>query len=77
MNLKNRFKNKTFWIALIPATLLFLQSIFSAFGISFDLENLQSQLIAVIESFFIILAILGIVIDPTTPGILDGDENNN
>ncbi len=77
MDLKNRFKNKAFWIALIPATLLFLQSIFSAFGVSFDLENLQSQLIAVIESLFIILAILGIVIDPTTPGILDGDKSDD
>lgn len=70
-NLKARAKNKVFWIALIPAILLFIQSIFSVFGITLDLTELGDKLVAVVEAAFIVLTILGVVTDPTTKGLSD------
>lgn len=73
-NLKARAKNKVFWIALIPAILLFIQSIFSVFGVHIDLTELGDKLIAVVEAAFIVLTILGVVTDPTTKGLSDSNK---
>lgn len=66
-----RFKNKTFWLALIPAFLLLLQTVGAVFGFSFDFANISDKLLAVVEALFMVLAILGIVVDPTTEGLKD------
>ena len=69
-----RFKNKTFWLALIPALLLFAQSVAALLGISLDLSGLSDKLIAVIEAAFTVLVILGVVVDPTTSGVGDSEQ---
>lgn len=74
LNLKARAKNKVFWIALIPAILLLIQTICAVFGIAIDLSTLGDRLIAVVEAIFIVLAILGIVTDPTTKGLSDSSK---
>lgn len=66
-----RFKNKSFWIALIPAILLLIQAVANVFGYSFDFSELGTKLIEVVEAVFVLLTILGIVVDPTTRGIGD------
>ena len=66
-----RIKNKIFWIALIPAVLLLVQTVCSVFGIELDFGSLQEKLIAVVNALFAVLAILGIVADPTTEGLYD------
>ena len=66
-----RVKNKTFWVSLIPALLLLIQVIASVFGYTLDLGELGNKLLAVVEALFTVLAILGIVVDPTTQGIED------
>jgi len=71
INWKVRIKNKNFWIALIPALLLLIQAIAAVFGFTLDLSELQQKLLAVINALFLVLAILGIVTDPTTQGISD------
>lgn len=71
INWKVRLKNKNFWIAIIPATLLLVQVIASVFGFTLDLGDLGNKLLAVVNAAFGVLAILGIVTDPTTPGITD------
>ena len=73
INWKVRIKNKTFWIAIIPATLLLIQSVAFVFGITLNLGDLGNRLLAVVESVFVILAILGVVTDHTTAGISDSD----
>lgn len=73
INWKVRFKNKAFWVALIPAVLLLVQVIAAVFGFTIDLGDLGNKLLAVVEALFTVLAILGIVVDPTTKGI--GDSN--
>ena len=71
INWKVRIKNKIFWIALIPAVLLLVQTVCSVFGIELDFGSLQDKLIALVNALFAVLAILGIVADPTTEGLYD------
>lgn len=69
-----RIKNKSFWIALIPAVLLLIQVVAAVFGITLDLGDLGNKLLAVVNAVFSILTILGIVVDPTTSGITDSKQ---
>ena len=66
-----RLKNKTFWLSFIPAMLLLIQVVASVFGFTLDLGELGEKLLAVVNAVFAVLAILGIVTDPTTAGISD------
>ena len=66
-----RLKNKTFWLSLIPAVLLLVQVVAAVFGFTLDLGELGEKLLAVVNAVFAVLAILGIVTDPTTAGIGD------
>jgi len=38
MNWKTRIKNKTFWLALVPAILLLAQVVAVPFGYKFDID---------------------------------------
>lgn len=66
-----RVKNKTFWIALIPALLLLVQVCAAPFGYQWDFAGLNEQLTAIVNALFAVLTILGIVADPTTSGVKD------
>lgn len=69
-----RIKNKAFWLALIPAVLLLIQVIAAPFGYEWDFVVLNEQLTAIINAVFGVLAILGVVTDPTTAGITDSKQ---
>ena len=69
-----RLKNKTFWLALIPAVLLLVQVVAAVFGFQIDLGNLGNKLLEVVNALFAVLAILGIVTDPTTAGVKDSEQ---
>lgn len=69
-----RIKNKNFWIAIIPATLLLVQVVAEVFGFTLDLGDLGNKLLAVVNAAFAMLSILGIVTDPTTKGISDSAQ---
>lgn len=69
-----RVKNKAFWIALIPAVILLIQVVAAVFGIQIDLGDLGNKLLDVVNAVFMILAILGVVTDPTTAGITDSAQ---
>lgn len=71
INWKVRAKNKTFWLALIPAVLLLGQQVAGLFGVALDFGQLQDQLVSIVGSVFALLAIMGIVADPTTVGVTD------
>lgn len=66
-----RIKNRTFWVALIPAVLLLIQVVAAVFGYSLNLGDLGNKLLDVVNALFAVLAILGIAIDPTTAGVQD------
>lgn len=71
INWKVRIKNKAFWVALIPALLLLIQQVCGVVGVQLDFGELQAQLVAIVGTVFTLLAILGIVVDPTTVGVTD------
>lgn len=74
INLLVRFKNKAFWLSLIPALLLVVQTVASLFGYNWDFIVLNQQITAIINAVFAVLSILGIVVDPTTAGIGDSQR---
>lgn len=74
INWKVRMKNKMFWLAIIPSVLLLIQAIAIVFGIELEIDILSDQLINVVETLFVVLAILGIVVDPTTDGVSDSEQ---
>ncbi len=74
INWKVRIKNKNFWLALIPAVLLLVQVVAAVFGFTLNLGELGDKLLAVVNALFAVLAILGIVTDPTTTGVGDSKQ---
>lgn len=71
INWKVRIKNKAFWVAIIPAVLLLVQVVAAVFGFTIDLGDMGNKLLDVVNAAFTVLAILGVVTDPTTKGISD------
>jgi len=69
-----RFKNKAFWIAIIPAVLLLAQQICALFGVKLDIAGLSDQLIAIVGTAFAILALIGVVNDPTVANLSDSNQ---
>ena len=74
MNWKIRFSKVSFWLAIVPAVLMVIQSVAAVFGFNLDFTALNEQLAAVINAVFGVLILLGIVADPTTPGIGDSER---
>ena len=65
INFKLRLQNKTTLVALISAVFLMLQQ----FGLEIP-RNIQEG----VNTFVVILVILGIVTDPTTKGLGDSEQ---
>lgn len=74
INWKIRMQNKTFWLALVPAFLLLIQAVAQVFNISLDFTNLNKDLLNVVNALFTVLAIVGVVADPTTKGLSDSTQ---
>jgi len=74
INWKVRIKNKNFWLSLIPAVILLIQAIGSVFGLTFDFGEIGEKLIDVVNALFVVLAILGVIADPTTHGLTDSER---
>lgn len=68
INFKLRLQNKATLVALISAVFLMLQQ----FGLEIP-HNIQNG----INTFVVILVILGIVTDPTTKGVADSERALN
>lgn len=72
INWKARFKNKAFVIAFITMIIAFVYSILSLFGIVPSVaEDTVTEIITLVIEF---LAMLGILVDPTTDGVNDSDR---
>lgn len=74
INWQVRIKNKQFWLSLIPAVLLLVQVVAAVFGFTLDLGDIGNKLLDVVNALFAVLAILGIVTDPTTAGVGDSQQ---
>lgn len=74
INWKVRAKNRAFWIAIIPALALLGKQVLELFGVNVDFTNVSKELLGIIETVFVILAIIGVITDPTTTGISDSER---
>lgn len=54
--------------------MLLVQAIAAVFGFVIDLGDLGDKLLTVVNALFAVLAILGVVVDPTTPGAGDSER---
>lgn len=71
INWKVRILNKTFWLTLVPALALLLQTFLAVFGIKLELGETIDKLLVFINALFVVLVIVGVVNDPTTAGLTD------
>ena len=69
INWKIRIKQKSFWVAIISAILLFAQQVSGAFD--YDITVYTDQITNIVNSVLGVLVLLGVVQDPTTKGIND------
>ena len=74
MNWIVRLKNKNFWLSFIPTVLLLIQAVALVFGFELDFGDLGNQLKEIVNLVFILLALLGVVTDPTTAGVGDSQQ---
>ena len=74
INWKVRIKNPAFWMSLIAAVGLAAQTVAEVFGYTIDLSTTVGKLQAVVRAVFTVLAIMGIVNDPTTSGVGDSER---
>lgn len=74
INWKIRIKSKAFWLAIVPAIFLLVQTIAAPFGYEWDFVVLNQQAAAIINAAFAVLSILGVVSDPTTAGLADSKQ---
>lgn len=73
INWKVRLKNKNFWIAMIPTVLLLVKPILELIGVDIDLGEVGNALLSVVDGVFVLMAVLGIITDPTTAGMSDSE----
>lgn len=71
INWKVRVLNKTFWLTLVPALALLLQTFLAVFNVRLELGETIDKLLVFINALFAVLMIVGVVNDPTTSGISD------
>lgn len=74
INLKVRAKNKLFWLAMVPAFLLVLQIVAGWFDYELAADLIGEEAAGFINAVFALLAILGVVVDPTTDGVDDSKQ---
>ena len=74
INWKVRIRNKLFWLSLIPAVLILAESVCSLLGFTVETGAVKEQLLNLVQAAFAVLAVLGVVVDPTTEGVQDSDR---
>lgn len=72
INWKARFKNKTFLISFAALLIGFVYQILGLFGIVPSIS--EASIVNVVTIIFNVLGMLGVIVDPTTPGAKDSDR---
>lgn len=72
INWKVRIKQKSFWVSIISAILLFAQQVSGAFD--YDITVYTDQITNIVNSILGVLVLLGVVQDFTTAGISDSEQ---
>ena len=74
INWKVRIRNRNFWITIVPALILAVQLFANIFGVTLDLGDLGNRIVAFIDALFAVLAIVGVVNDPTVATLSDSGQ---
>lgn len=74
INWKVRVLSVKFWLAVVPASLLVIQTVAAVFGYNWDFASLGKELTAVVNAVFALLTIVGVAVDPTTEGVSDSQQ---
>ena len=72
INWKVRFKNKTWLASLLALMIAFVYNLLSMLDITPPVE--QEWVMELVSTALTMLGMLGVVIDPTTPGAADSDR---
>ncbi|TQR27179.1 phage holin [Lysinibacillus sphaericus] len=72
INWKVRLQHKQFWVSLIALLIVLANQIAGIFNVDITIYN--DQVTAISETVLSILALLGIIIDPTTIGTSDSKQ---
>lgn len=72
INWKERFKNKTFIITFVTLILAFVYQMLGIFGVVPAVS--EDAIISVVTLVVNLLATIGVVVDPTTPGTADSER---
>lgn len=72
INWKVRLQHKQFWVSLIALLLVLANQIAGIF--MFDITLISEQITGISETILMILALMGIIIDPTTTGVNDSNK---
>lgn len=75
MDIKKRLKNKTFLVTMAVAVIAFVYQILGIIGVVAPVS--QDEVVSILMVVVNLLVGLGILVDPTTGGITDGDKNGN
>ena len=74
INWKVRFANDKFWYTVIPALALVVTCALDIFGITVDLSEIVQKILNLLKAVFAVLALVGVVNDPTTDGLKDSER---
>lgn len=76
INWKVRLKNPAFWTGLIGVLATLAISVAQLLGVDIAevVTGWQSALVALVTAIFGILALVGVVADPTTSGVSDSNQ---
>ena len=74
INWKVRIRNKLFWLALLPALLIIVETVMNLFALQTDTTPIRDRLLDLVNSVFAFLAILGVAVDRTTEGVRDSER---
>lgn len=74
INWKVRMKSKVFWVSIIPLMLVLVQQVLGWFGVTIPTDTINREALDMVNSVFLLFGVLGVVNDPTTPGVSDSDS---
>ncbi|EIJ7591321.1 phage holin [Listeria monocytogenes] len=77
INWRVRVKSKVFWVSVIPLVLVLAQQLLGWFGVTIPADTINKQALDFVNSVFLLLGVLGVVNDPTTPGTSDSELVQN
>lgn len=74
INWRVRVKSKSFWLGVISALILLVQAVLAPLGLTIDFGTIGNYGVTVVNAVFGLLAVLGVVNDPTTDGLTDSKQ---